>query len=92
MTFYNVLLPFFIQINDFKSLEKEFAECRNKLSVAESQAQQLAQNDSSESRGQLEEVYQEKFELEKRLSLVSLYFNINTHILKLSTSVKPAGP
>ncbi|KAG8180656.1 hypothetical protein JTE90_025361 [Oedothorax gibbosus] len=57
------------KINEFKNLEKELADYRSKLSLSETQNQQLVQNDTSDNRGQLEEVYQEKLELEKRLSL-----------------------
>ncbi|GIY61496.1 golgin subfamily A member 2 [Caerostris darwini] len=57
------------KINDFQALEKELLECRNKLSIAQTQAQQITVSDSEENTSKLEEVYQQKFELEKRLSL-----------------------
>ncbi|GFS43430.1 golgin subfamily A member 2 [Nephila pilipes] len=58
------------KINDFQTLEKEFSDCHNKLSIAETQAQHFAENeDNKENHSQLEEVYQQKLELEKRLSL-----------------------
>ncbi|CAL1297282.1 unnamed protein product [Larinioides sclopetarius] len=57
------------RIKDLQALEQEFSECQKKLSLAQTQAQQFETNGDSENRSQLEEVYQQKFELEKRLSL-----------------------
>ncbi|XP_035210759.1 golgin subfamily A member 2-like isoform X2 [Stegodyphus dumicola] len=56
------------KIAHLETVEKELAECQNKLSVVEVQAQQFSEN-NNENPSQLEEVYQQKFELEKRISL-----------------------
>ncbi|KAF8789196.1 Golgin subfamily A member 2 like protein [Argiope bruennichi] len=57
------------KIKDLQALELEFAECQKKLSLTQTQAQQFDANGENENRSQLEELYQQKLELEKRLSL-----------------------
>ncbi|XP_054713090.1 golgin subfamily A member 2-like, partial [Uloborus diversus] len=55
------------RISDFNELEKELSECRTKLAAAEVKLKQSSE--SGESSSQLEEIYHQKIELEKRISL-----------------------
>ncbi|XP_042898392.1 golgin subfamily A member 2 isoform X2 [Parasteatoda tepidariorum] len=58
------------KIQDLQSLEKELTGCRSKLSAAESHSQQLPDSNTPENRNQLEELFQEKINLEKKVSLL----------------------
>lgn len=72
---FNYIYIFLFQIQEIQELEKQLCESHNKLSMTEMQVQHLSSSDSShENSSQLEEVYHQKLELEKKLSLVCIFF------------------